>query len=211
MTEKEGNLITQKTFRTLLQAMSHPGKVYKLETMNKELSELPFSKEWMGGFYAALISVLITLLDHEVTFNVVGHQRKEWEYMIIRATGSRTANIDDADFVIIPSGDSEGAILHAKRGSPEYPDTGATVIYFLNSICSILPHSPRYKRTDLRVTLKGPGINGEMAPLISGIKKDEFYYLKQINSEYPLGVDCIFIDAENRIMCIPRSTKIEVI
>ena len=186
MTVKEENLITQKTFRTLLQAMSHPGRVYSL------------SQELENG----LILVIQTLLDHEVAFNVFGHQREEWEYRIIRATGSRTANIEDADFVIIPSGGSNGAILHAKRGSLEYPDTGATVIYSINSFSS-------RDNGDLRVTLKGPGINGEITPFIGGIKKDEFHYLKEVNSEYPLGVDSIFIDAENRIMCIPRSTKIE--
>jgi len=198
VTVKEKNLITQKTFRTLLQAMSRPGRVYSL------------SQELESG----LILFIQTLLDHEVTFNVFGHQREEWEYRIIRATGSRTANIEDADFVIIPSGGSDGAILHAKRGSLEYPDTGATVIYSINSLSQIPPIHPFAKggvRGDLRITLKGPGINGEITPFIGGIKKDEFHYLKEINSEYPLGVDSIFIDAENRIMCIPRSTKIEVI
>ncbi|MCL5423135.1 MAG: phosphonate C-P lyase system protein PhnH, partial [Nitrospirae bacterium] len=96
----------------------------------------------------------------------------------------------------------------------EYPDTGATVIYSINSLSLIPPIPPFVKggmRGNLRITLKGPGINGEITPFIGGIKKDEFHYLKEINSEYPLGVDSIFIDAENRIMCIPRSTKIEVI
>ncbi|MCL4474999.1 MAG: phosphonate C-P lyase system protein PhnH [Nitrospirae bacterium] len=198
MTAKEENLITQKTFTTLLQAVSHPGRVYSL------------SQELESG----LILVIQTLLDHEVAFNVFGHQREEWEHRIIRATSSRTANIEDADFIIIPSGGSDGAILHAKRGSLEYPDTGATVIYSINSLSLIPPIPPFVKggmRGNLRITLKGPGINGEITPFIGGIKKDEFHYLKEINSEYPLGVDSIFIDAENRIMCIPRSTKIEVI
>ncbi len=188
MTVKEENPITQKTFRTLLQAMSHPGRVYSL------------SQEFESGLFL----VIQTLLDHEVTSNVFGHQEEEWEYRMIRATGSRTANIEDADFVIIPPGGSDGAILRAKRGSLEYPDTGTTVIY------SVHPLSAR-DNGGVRVTLKGPGINGEITRFIGGIKKDEFHYLKEINSEYPLGVDSIFIDAENRIMCIPRSTKIEVI
>lgn len=188
MTVKEENLITQKTFRTLLQAMSHPGRVYSL------------SQELESG----LLLVIQTLLDHEVAFNIFGHQREELEYRIIRATGCRTANIEDADFVIIPSGGSDGAILHAKRGSLEYPDTGATVIYSINSLSS-------RDNGGLRITLKGPGINGEITSFIGDIKKDEFHYLKEINSEYPLGVDSIFIDAENRLMCIPRSTKTEVI
>lgn len=180
--------ITQKTFRALLQATSHPGRVYSL-SQESELN--------------GLISALQTLLDHEVTFNVFGRQKEELEYKTIRATASKTANIEDADFIIIPSGNSEGEILHAKRGSLEYPDAGATVIYSIHSLSA---------RDDggLKITLKGPGINGEISPFISGVGKKEFHYLKEINSEYPLGIDSIFIDSENRIMCIPRSTRIEV-
>lgn len=180
--------ITQKTFRVLLQAMSHPGRVYSL-SQESELN--------------GLILVLQTLLDHEVTFNVFGRQREELEYKVIRATGSKTANMEDADFIIIPSGNSEGVILHAKRGTLEYPDTGAIVIYSIHSLSA-------RDNGELRITLKGPGINGEISPFIGSIKKDEFHYLKEINSEYPLGVDSIFIDTENKIMCIPRSTRIEV-
>lgn len=188
MTVKEENLITQKTFRTLLQAMSHPGQVYSL---NLDLEN-------------GLILVIQTLLDHEVTFNVFGQQKEQWENRIIRATGSRKVNIEDADFVIILSGCSDGAILRAKRGSLKYPDTGATVIYSVNSLSS-------RDNGGINVTLNGPGINGEITPFIGSIKKDEIHYLKEVNSEYPLGVDTIFIDDENRLMCIPRSTKIAVI
>lgn len=187
--------ITQKTFRVLLQAMSHPGRVYSLSLESRVWSQEP---ELSG-----LISVLQTLLDHEVSFNVFGHQREELEYKVIRATGSKTANMEDADFIIIPSGNSEGVILHVKRGTLEYPDTGATVIYSIHSLSA-------RDNGGLRITLKGPGINGEISPFISGVGKKEFDYLKEINSEYPLGVDSILIDTENRIMCIPRSTRIEV-
>lgn len=203
MTVKEENPITQKTFRTLLQAMSHPGRIYRLER-KLEVRSQKSDKYNLSSVFCPPFSVLQTLLDHEVAFNVFGHQREEWEYRIIRATGSRTANVEDADFVIIPSGGSDGAILHAKRGSLEYPDTGATVIYSVHLLSA-------RDNGGVGVTLKGPGINGEIKPFIGGIKKDEFHYLKEINSEYPLGVDSIFIDAENRLMCMPRSTKIEVI
>lgn len=203
MTVKEENPITQKTFRTLLQAMSHPGRIYRLE-QKLEVRSQKSDKYNLSSVFCPPFSVLQTLLDHEVAFNVFGHQREEWEYRIIRATGSRSANVEDADFVIIPSGGSDGAILHAKRGSLEYPDTGATVIYSVHLLSA-------RDNGGVRVTLKGPGINGEITPFIGGINKNEFHYLKEINSEYPLGVDSIFIDAENRIMCIPRSTKTEVI
>jgi len=186
---KEENLITQKTFRTLLQAMSHPGRVYSL------------SRELESG----LILVLQALLDHEVAFAISGHQKEALEYKIIQATGSRPEALGRADFIIIPSGDSDGAILHAKRGSLEYPDTGATVIY----IVKFLNDMDKDNGKPIAL-LRGPGIKDEIAISMHGLGKNELSHIKEINSEFPLGIDCIFIDGANRIMCIPRSTRIEV-
>jgi alpha-D-ribose 1-methylphosphonate 5-triphosphate synthase subunit PhnH len=57
----------------------------------------------------------------------------------------------------------------------------------------------------------GPGIREEIvtAPL-KGIELRELAYLKEINSEYPLGVDALFIDQGGRVMALPRSTTIEI-
>lgn len=186
---EEEFLLTQQTFRVLLQAMSHPGKVYSLNLKSE----------------SGLISVIKTLLDQEVTFYLADSLIGELEQTIIKATGSRPAGIEDADFLIIPSGNSNGLILRAKRGVIEYPNWGATFIYYVTSLSLFIKAG---MREDLRIILKGPGINGEIKPFIGGIKKEEFDYLKEINSEYPLGVDSIFIDGANRIMCIPRSTRI---
>ena len=187
--------ITQKTFRSLLQAMSHPGRVF---TLSQE-SGVESQESESGG----LMLILQTLLDHEVGFCVIGTEKEYLKTNISELTGSPVKDISDADFIIISDGESNGEILKARKGSLEYPDTGATVIYFIHSLSA-------KDNGGLTLTLKGPGINGEISPLMSGVSKREFHYLKEINSEYPLGIDSIFIDSANRIMCIPRSTRIEV-
>lgn len=185
--------ITQKTFRALLQAMSHPGRVFTLS------QESGVESQESGG----LMLILQTLLDREVGFCVIGTEKEYLKTNISELTGCPVKDISDADFIIISDGESNGEILKAKRGTLEYPDIGATVIYSIRSLSA---------RDDggLTLTLKGPGINGEISPFLSGVSKREFHYLKEINSEYPLGIDSVFIDSANRIMCIPRSTRIEV-
>jgi alpha-D-ribose 1-methylphosphonate 5-triphosphate synthase subunit PhnH len=241
--------ITQKTFRVLLQAMSHPGKVYNIGDFISDSPIRPFT-------HSPLMLVLQTLLDHEMGFCVIGKEKEYLESNISELTGCSVKDISDADFIIVSdyetymsnidtkgnenvipakagiqrireldsrlhgndgleafSGESNGEILKAKRGTLEYPDTGATVIYSICSLSQIPPSPPLVKggiRGDLKLTLKGPGINGEISPFLSGVSKREFLYLKEINSEYPLGIDSVFIDSANRIMCIPRSTRIEV-
>ncbi len=194
MTVKEENLITQKTFRTLLQAMSHPGRVYSVSQESGVNSR---------ELESVLILVIQTLLDHEVGFCVIGTGKEYLETTISELTRCPVKDISDADFIIVSDGESNGEILKAKRGSLEYPDAGATVIYvveFLNDRDNGKPIA----------LLKGPGIRNDIAPVIHGLGQNELFHIKEINSEFPLGIDCIFINGANRIMCIPRSTRIEV-
>lgn len=200
-------LIAQGTFRILLQGMSRPGRVYALPAEKAKCTAEDTQSGDSGinrrHLSASMIAVLQTLLDHEVTFCIAGHGEERLRKDITGYTGSRAVNVEEADFVVVPSGDSGGAILDVKRGSLEYPDTGATVIHSVKSL-SVSDNGGS------GVILKGPGIEGEISPFISGINRNELLHLSEINSWFPLGVDTIFIDAGNRIMCIPRSTRIEV-
>jgi len=200
-------LIAQGTFRILLQGMSRPGRVYALPVEKRKCTSEDTQSRGSGInrslLSVSLMAVLQTLLDHEVTFSIAGHGEERLKKDITGYTGSRAVNMEEADFVVVPSGDSGGAILDVKRGSFEYPDTGATVIHSVKSL-SVSDNGGS------GVILKGPGIEGEISPFISGINRNELLHLGEINSGFPLGVDTIFIDAGNRIMCIPRSTRIEV-
>ena len=72
------------------------------------------------------------------------------ERRITAATGSMAAGIGSADFIITAAMDTGGEIYKAKRGSLEYPDNGATVIYY-----SAVPFD---NKTNREIVLKGPGI-----------------------------------------------------
>jgi len=181
-------LATQQTFRILLQAMSHPGRTYALPG---------------EGCKSGWQMVLQTLLDPEVSFAVLGNDQPRWEREIRQLTRCPASELAQADFILVPEGDSQGEVLKVRRGTLEYPDTGSTVIYLVESLKDPGGGEPE-------LVLRGPGIPDEIAPVIQGLNKHEFEYLQEINREFPLGIDGIFIDRVNRLMCLPRSTKIEV-
>jgi alpha-D-ribose 1-methylphosphonate 5-triphosphate synthase subunit PhnH len=59
------------------------------------------------------------------------------------------------------------------------------------------------------IALTGPGIREEILPgPIEGLRPRETEHLKELNGDFPLGVDAVFIDDAGRILCIPRSTNI---
>jgi alpha-D-ribose 1-methylphosphonate 5-triphosphate synthase subunit PhnH len=196
------SLATQNTYRTILQSMCHPGRVYHLFCECSERSELesslpcPISPE-------GLFSVLLTLMDNEVSFFIYGDEAVHMEVAICEATGSAATGIASADFIIIPGGKSCGELLKAKSGSVEYPDTGATAIFVIDTL-------ENRNNGGNNVVLKGPGIEDYIEMSAGPLLKGEFSRIKEVNAEFPLGIDCIFIDKSDRIMCIPRSTVIEV-
>lgn len=65
-------------------------------------------------------------------------------------------------------------------------------------------------RAESGAVCRGPGIRDQIAPGIRGLGTREIFYLQEINREFPLGIDGIFLDRGNRLLCLPRSTRIEV-
>jgi len=190
---RETYRLTQKVFRILLDAYSHPGRIYSL--FNGQLEETQRS--------SPILMVLMTLLNHEVTFHVLGEEGGGLEKEIIERTGSRVATPNEADFILSLLGNGQGTKLQPKRGTQEYPDTSATLIFLVKRLSQEPPGN-------LFLSLKGPGIKNEARVCMDGFGKREILHLKEINSEYPLGVESIFVDPLGRLMCIPRSTQIEL-
>jgi len=186
---KQDNITDDHTmFRILLRAMSRPGIVCQLSSHRQE-----------SGQRALLAVMLRCLMDHETTYFVMENESDGLSDEIFRHTGGNLADIDTADFLIFPEGTSRGTLTGAKRGTPEYPDIGATAVYLVEKLGEL----------GGEMEMHGPGIDGTIRPLISGLAKAEISLLREANSEFPLGVDALFLDTEGRIMCIPRSTRIE--
>ncbi len=188
MPAANSTLATQQAFRILLQALSHPGEIY------------PWSPSDPGQ---GLPLMLQTLLDHEVSFAVIGPESDATAALVRDLTGSRLSAVPAADFIIVTRGRSQGGILAAKRGTLEYPDQGATVIYLVESL-------DREGQAGLWVKLQGPGVNREMRAMITGLAADEILDLQKINQEFPLGVDSFFLDRAGQVMGLPRSSLLEV-
>lgn len=173
----------QGTFRELMNVFARPG------------TSTPIIPSGAG----LLMDVLDVLLDHEVVFCVLGENKELMERKITDATGSMAAGIGSADFVITAAMDTGGEIYKAKRGSLEYPDNGATVIYY-----SAVPFD---NKTNRDLVLKGPGIAPGYGHAAPGIPENELKKISEINSDYPLGVDVVIISG-NSLLCIPRSSRI---
>lgn len=184
----------QRTYRALLDAMSRPGRVVRINTLQE------------ASLSSAVLAIGRCLLDHEVSLAVVGGDiacalRTE----LVEATQVRSETPEKADFLLIDGSRIQGVIARARRGTMACPEEGATVIYCLES-------KPATTSDRLRVRLMGPGIAAPegIMPEMAGVEVSEYETLMSVNADYPLGVDAIFVRADGDLMALPRSTRIQV-
>jgi len=194
---------SQIIFRSLLDAMARPGSILRLPDV---IITPPVANKYP-------LILLMTLLDHEVSFCVSGHgdanvnaDRQAVAEYLGSNTGSKESAIGDADFILVCGGSSHGLIRRVKQGTLEYPDESATVVYDVGSI-----GDQGYDGHDeyILLELSGPGIAGKCMIAISGMEQAEIEDVLAV-SNYPLGIDAILSDRYGNIACIPRSTNVRV-
>jgi len=185
---------SQKIFRVLLDAFARPGKINKITDL-KIKPPLNVSK--------AALEIFFTLLDLEVGFYVWcfdEQKRRKIEEYIVLNTGSNPRDLESADFVLALNDLSE--LKKVKKGGLEYPEQGATVVRVVEEIGENL------EGNFLTLTLTGPGINGKKTVSLRGVKREEIIEIIEVNKDFPLGIDFLFVDKKDKILALPRSTKI---
>jgi alpha-D-ribose 1-methylphosphonate 5-triphosphate synthase subunit PhnH len=190
---------SQQIFRLLLDSMARPGKIARLPEINLEV---PLNQ----SIYPVVI--LLTLIDHEVSFSLVDSRRSQAETdnlagFVARTTGSKRAQPAQADFVVAYGGNSGGAALQAKRGSLSYPNDGATLIYEVAALDDREPNP-------MVLELTGPGIQNGVDLGVRGLDEADARQIIENRSEFPLGTDVILTDHSGRMACLPRSTRIKL-
>jgi alpha-D-ribose 1-methylphosphonate 5-triphosphate synthase subunit PhnH len=181
--------LDQNIFRTLLDALSAPGRRLPLPGHVLQRSRVPAAR------------VLDVLFDQETSFAVTGPGAAALTEEIRLATGARPVAVPEADFLVVLGPWTDGALRCARRGRPENPEEGATVLYLLDDRDGVPPSSS--------FLLQGPGIRPglDQPPEMPGLFRDELRLLGEVNSDFPLGVDAFFLDRES-VMAVPRSVGI---
>lgn len=117
---------------------------------------------------------------------------------LVMATGASLVAAHHADHAICLHPQACLSVMQAlSAGSALYPDDGATLVV-----------SARIGLGQA-VRLTGPGIETEKIVRIGELPKG-FFELRAQKCRYPEGIELVIVD-EQRLMALPRSTKIEVL
>lgn len=184
----------QTVYRKLVTATSRPGTLVVLE---REAKTLDVQMECLNS----TILLALTVLDPEVTFNVIAKEEEAVSRMINQLTYSKPVDLPEADFIFILHDASEEqmkeAMTKAKVGNLLNPHESAMIILEV----------PDVTKGDSMI-LSGPGIQEESfisLPNVSawlGVRNEK-------NIEFPLGIDMYFVDQQDRLIALPRTTQIK--
>jgi len=185
-------VLHQAVFRALLTVLSQPGRICRLPSACRSDA---------AGMIRAVCG---TLMDHEVTFAVAGaaHPAVSPED-IARWTHARATAPENADFLFVAGRGGHDAILRLRRGSPEMPDTGATVFFLLRQPLN-------GSEGDGALTIVGPGIPppGRRTLPALAVSHADMQAVQEANAEFPMGIDCFFLDPEGALIGLPRSVSL---
>ena len=183
----------QAVYRKTLDSMSRPGLINNItnqaDKVNMEMS-----------CYNSTFVLMLMLFDTEVKFKVFSEREAEMAKLINELTYAKTTEVESAEYILVlndakPEG-LEKAFRMAYPGDLLNPHKAATMILEADSMSN-----------DRALILTGPGIEKECS--INVKTTDRWVELRaQKNLEYPLGIDLIFTDRDDNILCIPRTTQI---
>lgn len=184
---------SQRTFRKILEAMAHPGRVVSLEDFPLERPLPPPAPLNVGA-----ASVLLALVDFEtVLWSDLAANSPALEWLRFHCGCSTSGQARAGDFALITKPFVLPPLDLFRVGDDQYPELSATVIFQADMLSA---------GTSRR--LSGPGIRDFCLLEAGGLPEDFWDWRKKQAIIYPLGIDIIFASAD-RIAALPRTTIVE--
>lgn len=179
-----------RAFRPILDAMASPGRI------------LPFAPELSSppGLGPEAAAVAITLCDFQTPIWLEQEFRTPAiaHYLRFHAGAPLTQIETDAAFVFADARSGVPDLSQFSKGTHEYPDRSTTIVIQAEGL-----------RSDLGVTLRGPGIQSEHRLGIAGLGADFWQQMIALRHDFPLGIDVVFVGS-GTIAALPRSTQIHL-
>lgn len=183
----------QTVYRKLVTATSRPGT---LVVLDREARTLGVQMECLSS----TILLARTVLDPEVSFKVISKAEEAVSKMINQLTYSKPVDLPEADFIFILHDASEEqmkeALNKAKVGNLLNPHESAMIILEV----------PDVTKGDSMI-LSGPGIQDESFLSLPNVSA-WMAARNEKNMEFPLGIDMYFVDQQDRLIALPRTTQI---
>lgn len=185
---------TQAIFRTLVDALAHPGR----------LLPLPVSFVTPAPLTPELAAFAVTMVDQEASLWLdPGLAGSEATLRFLRFhTGARIVDEpSQAAFALVSDAVSMPELQAFAQGTPDYPDTSTTIVIAVDHLA---PARPGERGA---LTFAGPGVSGQAALSVGPLPLNIRSQMVENRARYPRGVDCFFV-SRGHVAAIPRSATV---
>jgi alpha-D-ribose 1-methylphosphonate 5-triphosphate synthase subunit PhnH len=180
----------QSCFRTVLDAMAHPGSVTLLQGSLAGLPPAPLGP--------AAISIALTLCDIDTLIWLDKASAAAAGYLAFHCGAPFANTPDQARFAFIADAAALPPLDTFALGSDEYPERSATLVIEVSGLVN-----------NSGILLHGPGIRDETRLGVAGLPT-RFWAERQALAElFPRGLDVLFV-CDNKLAALSRSTRIEI-
>jgi len=189
---------TQQAFRALLRASSRPGTLVELPAVCTD-GIVPPVDALGRPISAGLVALLLTLLDRETSVRLHAELDSAPVATYLRFhTGVQRAT--PAAYEVAAAHRVDLALCAAlELGSDEEPQRGATLIVDV----------PRFDTVATPpILLRGPGIESTQRLAVSSLEPSVWRWRMQRQTDFPRGVDMVFVHG-CQVSALPRSTRLE--
>jgi alpha-D-ribose 1-methylphosphonate 5-triphosphate synthase subunit PhnH len=176
----------QTSFRTLLTALSEPGRVLTLAAV----TETP------PGLKPAMAAVALTLMDADTPIWTDGKSSAASAWLRFHCGAPLVEELSRAAFALCADGHGTPPLSAMNLGEDDYPDRSATVVIEVASLA---------EGSGWR--LSGPGIETERLLAIGGLPATFRQQWSANGAIFPRGVDVVFTCGD-RVAGLPRRIRI---
>lgn len=179
---------SQRLFRAILQAFSHPGRIVGL----------PNVPQPVGTLSAAATAFLLTLVDRDTPLWLAPSLATPLVRDFVRFhTGAPIADSRGTALFAVTRPDDAPLLDGFAIGTDPYPDRSATVVIEVAAL-----------RGGSEKVWRGPGIDGETHAAIAGLPETFWAEWAANRALFPCGVDVAFA-AGTELIALPRSIALE--
>ena len=182
-------LDSQRIFRAVLEAMSHPGRVVSPGLEGPPLPPL----------YPATLSVCLALVDFETPLwlDAAGRTAEVSAHLRFHCGCPLVDDPARARFAVVAAPAGMPELDRFDPGTDEYPDRSATVIVQARALAA---------GTGRRLT--GPGIVSDVLLDADGLPERFWEGLRVNHERFPRGVD-VLVTTGASLVALPRTTRVE--
>ncbi len=179
---------SQRTFRAVLNAFAHPGRIGDLERTPNPA----------GPLCGASAAILLTLADGDAPVWLAPSfdQPAVRDFIRFHTGAEIVARREDAAIAVLSETDA-GYLAGFPIGTDTYPDRSATLLIQVPSLDGSAPR-----------TWRGPGIDGRIEVSVPGVPESFWDNRRADRESFPCGLDIVFATA-SRILAFPRGVAVD--